>query len=69
MLSHSTYIFKRNILSKAFISVDCVSAIKKSHRRDVEIGDENNTLTDVIDVVKEFAVATDPMKAKILFIL
>ena len=37
--------------------------IKGSHRRDAETGDENNPLTDVIDVVKEFAMATDPMKA------
>ena len=37
--------------------------IKESHRRDAETGDENNPLTDVIDVVKEFAMATDPMKA------
>ena len=37
--------------------------IKESHRRDVETGDENNPLTDVIDVVKKFAMATDPMKA------
>ncbi len=37
--------------------------IKQSHRRDTETGDENNPLTDVIDVVKEFAMATDPMKA------
>ena len=37
--------------------------IKQSHHRDTETGDENNPLTDVIDVVKEFAMATDPMKA------
>ena len=37
--------------------------IKQSHRRDTETGDENSPLTDVIDVVKEFAMATDPMKA------
>ena len=40
--------------------------IKQSHRQDVETGDENNPLTDVIDVVKEFAMATDPMKATLL---
>ncbi len=37
--------------------------IKESHRQDTETGDENNPLTDVIDVVKEYATATDPMKA------
>lgn len=37
--------------------------IKQSHRRDTETGDENSPLKDVIDVVKEFAMATDPMKA------
>lgn len=37
--------------------------IKKSHRRDTETGDENNPLNDVIDIVKEYAAATDPMKA------
>ena len=37
--------------------------IKESHRRDAETGDENNPLTDVIDVVKKFAMATNPMKA------
>ncbi len=37
--------------------------IKESHRRDTETGDENNPLTDVIDVVKEYTTATDPMKA------
>lgn len=37
--------------------------IKQSHRRDTETGDENSPLTDVIDVVKEFAMATNPMKA------
>lgn len=37
--------------------------IKKSHRRDLETGDENNPLNDIFDVVKEYAAATDPMKA------
>ena len=37
--------------------------IKEKHRRDVETGDDNNPLTEVIDIVKEYAVATDPMKA------
>ena len=37
--------------------------IKVSHLRDSETGDANNPLTDVIDVVKEYATATDPMKA------
>ena len=37
--------------------------IKEKHRQDVETGDDNNPLTDVIDIVKEYAVATDPMKA------
>ena len=37
--------------------------IKQSHRRDTETGDENDPLTDVIDIVKEYAAATDPMKA------
>lgn len=37
--------------------------IKESHHRDAETGDANNPLTDVIDVVKEYATATDPMKA------
>ncbi|MCR4691773.1 MAG: helix-turn-helix domain-containing protein [Lachnospiraceae bacterium] len=37
--------------------------IKENHRRDVETGDDNNPLTEVIDIVKEYAVATDPMKA------
>ena len=40
--------------------------IKESHLRDSETSDENNPLTDVIDVVKEFAMATDPMKATLL---
>ena len=37
--------------------------IKENHRRDVETGDDNNPLTEVIDIVKEYAVATDPMRA------
>ena len=37
--------------------------IKENHRRDVETGDDNNPLTEIIDIVKEYAVATDPMKA------
>ena len=37
--------------------------IKESHRRDTDTGDENNPLDDVIDIVKEYATATDPMKA------
>ena len=37
--------------------------IKENHRRDVETGDDNNPLTEVIDIVKEYTVATDPMKA------
>ena len=37
--------------------------MKKSHQRDVDTGDTNNPLNDVIDVVKEYATATDPMKA------
>ena len=37
--------------------------IKEKHRRDVETGDDNNPLTEVIDIVKEYAVATDPMRA------
>ncbi len=37
--------------------------IKEKHRKDKETGEENNPLTDVIDVVKEYASATDPMKA------
>lgn len=37
--------------------------IRENHRRDVETGDDNNPLTEVIDIVKEYAVATDPMKA------
>jgi transcriptional regulator with XRE-family HTH domain len=37
--------------------------IKQSHRHDIETGDEINPLTDVIDIVKEYAAATDPMKA------
>ena len=36
--------------------------IKEKHRKDKETGEENNPLTDVIDVVKEYALATDPMK-------
>lgn len=37
--------------------------IKEAHRRDIDIGDENNPLNDVIDIVREYATATDPMKA------
>lgn len=37
--------------------------IKQSHRRDTETGDENDSLTDVIDIVEEYAAATGPMKA------
>ena len=37
--------------------------IKENHRRDVETGDDNNPLKEVIDIVKEYAVATDPMRA------
>ena len=37
--------------------------IKDKHRKDKETGEENNPLTEVIDVVKEYASATDPMKA------
>ena len=37
--------------------------LKESHRRDTDTGDENNPLNDVIDIVKEYATATDPMKA------
>ena len=37
--------------------------IKKSHHRDSDTGDENNPLTEVIDIIKEYATATDPMKA------
>lgn len=36
--------------------------IKEKHRKDKETGEDNNPLTDVIDVVKEYALATDPMK-------
>lgn len=37
--------------------------IKESHRRDTDTGDKNNPINDVIDIVKEYATATDPMKA------
>ena len=37
--------------------------IKEDHRRDNETGDDNNPLTEVIDIVKEYSTATDPMKA------
>ena len=37
--------------------------IKESHRWDTDTGDENNPLEDVINIVKEYAIATDPMKA------
>ena len=37
--------------------------IKDSHRRHTDTGDEINPLTDVIDIVNEYASATDPMKA------
>ena len=37
--------------------------IKESHRCDRETGDNNNPLTDVIDIVKEYSMATSPMKA------
>lgn len=40
-----------------------VKDIKQSHHHDTETGDEINPLTDVIDIVKEYATATDPMKA------
>ncbi len=37
--------------------------IKASHRKDKETGDDNDPLTEVIDIVKEYAAATDPMRA------
>ena len=40
-----------------------VKDIKQSHHHDTETGDEINPLTDVIDIIKEYATATDPMKA------
>ena len=49
---------------RIFEDISAISKdIKQSHRRDVETGDEINPLTDVIDIVKEYAAATDPMKA------
>ena len=30
--------------------------IKQSHRRDAETGDDNDPLTDVIDIVKEYSM-------------
>ena len=39
--------------------------IKEKHRKDKETGEENNPLTEVIDVVKEYSEATDPLKATI----
>ena len=50
--------------SKDYEDITAIAkVIKESHRQDTETGDENNPLTDVIDVVKEYATATDPMKA------
>lgn len=36
--------------------------IKEKHRKDKETGEENNPLSDVMDVIKEYKNATDPMK-------
>ena len=36
--------------------------IKEKHHSDAETGDVNNPLTEVIDVVEEYAVAKNPMK-------
>lgn len=37
--------------------------IKENHKKDTETGDDNNPVSDVIDIVQEYATATDPMKA------
>ena len=44
---------------------DIAKDIKEKHRKDKETGEENNPLTEVIDVVKEYSEATDPLKATI----
>ena len=36
--------------------------IKEKHRKDKETGEENNPLSDVMDVIKEYKNDTDPMK-------
>ena len=60
-----THVYTNNNTTTLFLQeiFSIAKDIKESHRRDAETGDENNPLTDVIDVVKEFAMATDPMKA------
>ena len=40
-----------------------VEDIRDDHRKDAETGDDNNPLSEVIDFVKEYKTATDPMKA------
>lgn len=37
--------------------------IRENHKKDKETGEDNNPLTEVIDIVQEYATATDPMKA------
>ena len=37
--------------------------IRENHKKDKETGEDNNPLTEVIDIVEEYATATDPMKA------
>ena len=44
---------------------DIAKDIKEKHRKDKETGEENNPLTEVIDLVKEYSEATDPLKATI----
>lgn len=37
--------------------------IKEKHKKDIETGDDNNPITEVIDIIQEYSTATDPMKA------
>lgn len=37
--------------------------IKEKHKKDIETGEDNNPITEVIDIIQEYSTATDPMKA------
>ena len=37
--------------------------IRDIHKRDKETGDDNNPLSEVVDIIQAYATATDPMKA------
>ncbi len=38
-------------------------AIRAGHKRDKETGNDNDPLSEVVDIIREYATATDPMKA------